>query len=126
MWSRGAWARRLESDGAHWLPPVLAFRCFDWDSLEYGIPKGLGCSSVALLLARALAFRAGLGLPGPGNMRGPGPLLACQCWGPAIAGPAFLLELWALSAVGRNCGGPRVLSGRGKPSFSLVPEAGAP
>ena len=36
-------------------------------------------------------------------MRGPGPLLACQCWGPAIAGPAFLLELWAPSAVGRNC-----------------------
>lgn len=112
----------MESDEAHWPAPVLAFRCFAWDSLEYGIPKGLGRSSAALPSAGGLAFRASPGLPGPASVRGTGQALACQRCGPATAGPAFLLELWAPSAAGRYRGGPGVLSGREKPSLSLAPE----
>lgn len=108
MWSRGAWALRLESDGAHWLLPDLAFRCFDWDNLEYGIPKGLGCSSVVLPSARMPVFRAGLVFLGSGSMRGVGPPLGCHWCGPAVAGFTFLGELWVPSAR-RNRGAPGVL-----------------
>lgn len=114
----------MESEEPHWPLPDLAFRCLDWDSLEYEIPKGLGCSSGTRPSAWELAFRAGLGVPGSARVRGMGVPLICQEYGLVVAGPAFLVELWAPSAAGRYRRDPEVLIGRRKPSFSLVPEAG--
>lgn len=77
MRSRGAGTLCLESDKAHWPLPGLAFRCFDWDSLEYGIPKGLG---------RALA--ASRGPPGSGSVWDTGLPLAGQQWEPPFRAEA--------------------------------------
>lgn len=88
------------------------------------MPKGLGSSSETLPPAWGLALRAGRGVPGSASVQGTGPPLACQECGLAAAGLAFLVELWAPSAAGRYRRGPEVLTGRRKPSLSLVPDAG--